>query len=168
MKNPRAECRKVRDRLLRSLLDGGNEGSLPAADRDHFRDCPACSRYREGIGARGDLFPPEPLLTPGLRRRTLERVARRLEERPSWLAPVLLPASAASVALTLILPLWLLSALLRPLVGSEWLSLGFALALYGSVGLLASGLGIAALAHRRNERPAFAPNSISFREVPRG
>ncbi len=168
MKNPPAECRSVRDRLLRSLLAGRDEGSLPAADRGHLRGCAPCSRYREGIGRREELFPPATLLTPGLRRRTLALVAARREERPFWLAPALLPASAASVAFTLFLPLWLLTALLRSLLGSEWLSLGFALALYGSVGLAASGLGLAALAHRRKERPAPAPESISFREVPRG
>jgi hypothetical protein len=162
-----AECRRIREALLDACLEGRDEGTLPGEAREHFQDCPGCARYREGVLAGSRLFPGAPLFTPALRQRTLARVADKEAERPSWLAPALVPASAAGVAFSVIAPIWLLTSLLRPFLGSEWLALGFAILVSGSAGLAATALGLAALARRREEGFPLAPVVLNFLEVPR-
>ena len=167
MKTRAAECRRVREVLLDACLEGRDEEILQGAARDHFRDCPGCARYGQGVLARGRLFPGAPLFTPALRQKTLARVADHQAERPRWLAPALVPASAAGLAFSVIAPIWLLTSLLRPFLGSEWLALGFAILVSGSAGLAATALGIAALARRREEGSPLTPAVIQFWEVPR-
>ena len=156
-KTQAAECRSAREILLDTCLEGREEGTLPGAARDHFRDCPGCARYREGVLAGSRLIPGDPLFTPALRHKTLARIAEQEAERPSWLAPALVPASAAGVTFSVIAPIWLLSFLLRPFLGSEWLAFSFAMLAFCSAGLAATALGLAELARRREEGPALVP-----------
>jgi len=159
------DCRVVRDSLLDQALAGVGEGSPPGAVKEHLRHCPGCAKYLEGLRAASGLSRPEPLYTPALRRRTLAAVAKAGAIRPLWLAPLLLPASALSVAVSVVAPVWLLTFLLRPLLGSEWLSLGFAFALTSSTGLAVAGLGLALLTWRRTASSAPAPAGALFPEV---
>jgi hypothetical protein len=115
---------------------------------EHLRICPGCSRYRNGLRAVSRLQPSDTLYSPDLRRRTLAAAERRLD-RPSWLAPLLLPASTAALAASILVPVWLLTALLRPVLGSEWVTWGFALVLSSSAGLAAAGLGLVVLIRQR-------------------
>lgn len=151
-KNNGAECRSVRNRLLDLALAPQGREPLPPFVQEHLRTCPGCARYGKGLRSASRALPPEPLYTPALRRRTLAAVERRLE-RPSWLAPLLFPASTAGLAVSMIVPVCLLSSLLRPIFGTEWMSLGFAIFLSGSAGLAATGLGFVLLIQRRKSGP---------------
>ena len=159
------ECRTFRERLLDLALERGDGRSLPEAVKEHLRTCAGCAMYLEGLRAAPRLFPEEPLYTPDLRRRTLRAVADATGAKPCRVASVLVPASALSVAMSVAAPVWLLTVLLRPLLGSEWLSLGFALALTISTGLVISGVGLSLLTQRRTPGLAPAPNGASLPEV---
>ena len=159
------DCRTVRDSLIDQALAGAGEGSPPGEVKEHLRRCPGCAKYLEGLRAASGLFRPEPLYTPALRRRTLVAVGHATPARPCWLAPLLVPASALSVAMSVVAPVWLLTLLLRPLLGSDWLSLGFAFALTSSTGLAVAGLGLALLAQRGTAGTAAAPAGALTLEV---
>jgi hypothetical protein len=165
MITPPAECRSIRDRLLALALNSGDEDSLEGTVREHIRTCPGCTKYREGLKVMPELLRATPLYTPALRRRTLAAVE---PTRPSWLAPLLLPASTASLGMTVFVPIWLLTTLLRPVFGSGWFSLGLAFVLSSSAGLAAVGLGLAVLIRRQKAGPAPAGSGALFREVSRG
>jgi hypothetical protein len=167
MKIRSAECRSVRNRLLDLALAAPLRDGLPPDPEEHFRSCPACSIYRDGL--RAIFAPPavSTLYTPELRGRTLA-AARRGLDRPSWLAPLLLPVSAISLAASLLAPIWLLTALLDPFLGSPWVSWGFSLLLTSSAGLTAAGLGLALLIRQREAGFHPATNGRSFREVLHG
>jgi hypothetical protein len=167
MKTPSAECREVRDRLLDLALAPPGREDLPRAMEAHLRICPGCRKYREGISAASRPVSPEPLFTPALRRRALAAAERELD-RPSWLAPLLVPASLAGLATSIVAPVWLFTALLRPLVGSEWASLGLSLALSSSAGLAAAALGLVVLNRRRQAGTLPATSGRHIREVFRG
>ena len=159
------ECRTLRDSLVDLALERGDERSLPEAVKEHLRTCAGCAKYLEGLRAAYGLFREEPLYTPALRRRTLNAVADATAVRPCRLAPLIVPASALSVAMSVAAPVWLLTLLLRPLLGSEWLSLGFALVVTVSTGLVISAVGLTLLAQRRTPGLAPAPNGASLPEV---
>jgi hypothetical protein len=162
---PTVECRSVRESLLDFALARGDARSLSRDLSEHLGRCPGCAKYLEGLRAAPGLFQEEPLYTPALRRRTLNAVADATAARPCRLAPLVVPASALSVAMSVAAPVWLLTLLVRPLLGSEWLSLGFALALTISTGLVISGVGLSLLTQRRMPGLAPAPNGALFTEV---
>jgi hypothetical protein len=172
MQKPSAECRDVRNRLLDLALAsrqraGGATGSrepLPPEAEDHLMTCPACRRYREGLSAASWGGSTEPLYTPALRRRTLAAAERELE-RPAWLAPLLVPASLAAIATSLLAPIWLLAALLRPVLGSEGAALGLSLAFSLSAGLAAILFGLVVLERCRRENTIAATSGRFIREV---
>jgi hypothetical protein len=164
---PSAECRRVRDRLLDFAVAPSGEWDLPRDMEKHLRICPGCRRYGEGLGAASRLLFPEPLLTPALRRRALAAAGRELD-RPTWLAALLVPASLTALATSVVAPVWILTALLRPLLGSEWASLGLSLALSSSAGLAALSLGLVMLTRRRRPGTLPANSGRHIREVFRG
>ena len=162
---PNDDCRSVRESLLDLAIARGEAQKLSRDLSEHLGRCPGCAKYLEGLRAAPGLFPEEPLYTPALRRRTLTAVADATAVRPCRLTTLLVPASALSVAMSVAAPIWLLTLLLRPLLGSEWLSLGFALAATFSTGLVISGLGLALLLQRRAAGPAPVPSFANFPEV---
>jgi hypothetical protein len=162
---PKDDCRSVRESLLEFALTRGDAPGLSHDLSEHLGRCPGCAKYLEGLRAASGLFPEEPLYTPDLRRRTLRAVADATAVRPCRLTTLLIPASALSVTMSVAVPVWLLTVLLRPLLGSEWLSLGFALALTVSTGLVISAVGLTLLAQRRTPGLAPAPNGASLPEV---
>jgi len=162
---PTDDCRTIRGSLLDLALTRGEEQTLSGPVKEHLRRCPGCAKYLEGLRAAPGPFPQGPLYTPALRRRTLAAVRDATPAGPCWLAPLLVPASALSVALSVVAPVWVLTLLLRPLLGSDWLSLGFALAVTFSTGLAVAGLGLALLTQRRTAGPTPAPSGALFLEV---
>ncbi len=159
------DCRTVRDSLLDQALRGFGEGEPPGAVSEHLQHCPGCARYLQGLRAAPGLFRTEPLYTPALRRRTLTAVAEARAVRPCWLAPLLVPASALSVAVSVVVPIWLLTLLLRPFLGSDWLSLVFVFALTSSVGVAVAGLGLTLINQQRTEGSVPAPAGALSLEV---
>ena len=95
----------------------------------------------------------------------LAAVARTGAVRPCWLAPLLLPASALSVAVSVVVPVWILTLVLRSFLGSDWLSLAFSLLLTSSACLASGGLTLALLARQRAGSPAPAPSGALFLET---
>ena len=160
-----ADCRTIREGLLDLALARGDERSLPDAAKEHLRRCPGCAKYLEGLRAAPGLFPREPLYTPALRRRTLAAVADATAARPCRLATLLVPASALSVAMSVVAPVWILTLVLRSFLGSDWLSLGFAFLLTSSAGLASGGLTLALLARQRAGSPAPAPSGAFLLET---
>lgn len=159
------DCRAVRDSLLDRGLAGGDGPGLTGSAGEHLRRCPGCARYLEGLRAASGRSRPEPLYTPALRRRTLAAVARTDAVRPCWLAPLLVPASALSVAVSVVVPVWILTLVLRSFLGSDWLSLGFAFLLTSSACLASGGLTVALLARQRAGSPAPAPSGAFLLET---
>ena len=162
-----AECRPVRDRLLERMLAGNGTELPPGAEAEHLGTCPGCRRYLEGLGMARHPASGAPLYTPGLRRRTLAAVADSRRRAPAWLAPLLVPASAASVALSIVAPVWLLDHLLRPWFASSWPSLGLALLICGSAALVTWGSALALWKVRFGSGAALRAAVGPFREVPR-
>jgi hypothetical protein len=161
-----AGCRSIRESLL-DLALALEEGNPTLAMEEHLRSCPGCSRYRDGLRVAARLQTPDALYTPELRLRTLA-AAERCLDRPSWLAPLLLPASTAALAVSSFAPVWLLTALVRPMLGSEWASWGFALLLSSSAGLTAAGLGLVVLIRQREAGSDPAVSGHFPLEVSRG
>jgi len=162
MQKSPVECRDVRNHLLDLTL--ASRQPLPPAAEDHLMTCAACRRYQEGLAAASWRGSAEPLYTTGLRRRALAAGERELD-RPAWLAPLLVSASLAAITTSLFAPIWLLAALLRPVLGSEGAALGLSLAFSLSAGLAAIVFGLVVLLQRRREG-AFAATSDGFiREV---
>jgi predicted anti-sigma-YlaC factor YlaD len=161
------ECRLVRNRMLEFTIACTRRQGFHREVEEHLRKCPGCRSYSEGIGAAFGRPSPGPLVTPALRRRTLAAVDRE-RGRPTWLAPLLLPASLAGMLTSVLAPVWLLSVLLRPLCPSEWVSLGLSLFLSTSAGLGAVGLGLGVLARRRRAGHDPAASGRLILEVFRG
>jgi len=159
------DCRIVRKSLIDLALRDTGEGEPAGEVKEHLRRCSRCARYLEGLRAAPGLFPPGPLYTPALRRRTLSAVAGARAVRPCWLTPLLVPASALSVAVSVVVPIWFLTLLLRPIVGSEWLSLALAFALTSSAGVAVAGLGLTLINQQRAEGSAPAPAGALSLEV---
>ena len=150
---PEGPCREVRVRLVDRALEGPAGGDPPPLDAEHLRACGACGRYAAGLRAAAAARASGPLYTPALRRRTLAALAAAGERDPRALAPLLLPAAAASLAASFAVPVWITSRLLSPLLPSAWMSLGLAVVVCTSSGLAAVGPGLLALLRLRGGAP---------------
>jgi hypothetical protein len=145
-----ADCHQTRQALRDVALAAGPAGDLPPTDAEHLRSCPACEDYRSRLASVPGLFAGGPLYSVSLRRRTLAAVALADEAPATGLLPLLFPAAVASVAASLVGPVWVVTRLLEPLVASPWMGLGIAVLLCTSLGLAALGPGLIVLMKLRD------------------
>jgi predicted anti-sigma-YlaC factor YlaD len=144
------DCHSTRQALLDLALAGLVAGDPPRTAAEHLRTCTACEDYRRGLASAPALLADGPLYSASLRRRTLAAIAAADEERATGLLPLLVPAAVASVAASLIGPVWVVTRLVEPLVMSSWMALGIAVLFCTSFGLAALGPGLIALMRLRD------------------
>jgi hypothetical protein len=145
------DCQSTRQALRDLTLAGRTAGDPPQTAAEHLRTCTACEDYRRGLSSAPAVFADgRPLYSAWLRRRTLAAVAAADEERATGLLPLLVPAAVASVAASLIGPVWVVTRLVEPLIESSWVALGIAVLLCSSFGLAALVPGLIALMKQRD------------------
>lgn len=168
MKELSPQCRAAREALLEEQITGSDKERLSTSARSHFEVCSACSRFYEAVVSAVHPAPPDRLYTPALRQRTLAGVEEARHAPPRWLAPLLVPAAAVSLVLSIAAPVWILSGLFEPFLGSGWTSAGIALAISTSTGLVTASLGLGLLTHLKSREIVASPSGSFLREVNHG
>lgn len=136
-------CRKERELLLETFLSGQE---LPAGLRRHLEQCASCRRYLHALGAVREGLAQPPLYSSALRERTLRRLAvPKPDTGLKWL-PLVVPAALTSLALSLLVPGWVLSRWLLGWTESPAMAYGAgfgALMLVGTAGTVIAAIALA-------------------------
>lgn len=146
-----SECHEAQHELGAALLD---DREAAEDTRVHLATCSACRDVQCSLDALQALAATPPLLTGELHRRTLARIAERADRRRAAGIAIAVPLATFSVALSLLLPLWLMSHALLPAVGSRLLAATGAAALLALAGLASGAWWL--LEARSNEDAAMA------------
>lgn len=159
------DCAAARQALLELAVAGRLERQRPwrglqSAAVEHMASCSQCDRYAGGLLEASRLLASGSLYSRALRARTIAAVASDREAPAGRLVAVLLPSAVASLALSVVVPVWLLAWLLGAVVPSGWLSLTGAVVLCASLSLAAAGSGVAALVTPRGGHPGAARLSV--------
>ncbi len=159
------DCAAARQALLDLAVAGRLAGRRPwralrSAAAEHLGSCSRCDRYAGGLLEAPRLLAPGSLYSRALRARTIAAITSDREAPAGRLVAVLLPSAVASLALSAVVPVWLLAWLLGAVVPSWWLSLTGAVILCASLGLAAAGSGVAALVTLRGGHPGAARHSV--------
>jgi hypothetical protein len=153
-------CAAARDVLIEVALHGRTDTIMAPAAKEHIDRCAACRSYARGLSVIRPAFAAgPPLYTPTLRRRTLAAVAGAGARTPiGTLLAALVPAAAAGIVVSFVLPVWLSGRLLAALLPTGRLPALAALLVCTLGGLLAAASGVAAFIALRTGGPAAAPH----------
>jgi len=136
-------CESWRRQLIELLLES-NPVAGPLAD--HLAACSSCRSFWATLrGVRPALAGLPDLYTPGLRYRTLERLAGEAEPLDRGFRRLLIPVSILSLLYWFAIPLMLMTWLFDYWLARPWFSLLFSTFLLTSLGFLVGCLAILAL-----------------------
>jgi hypothetical protein len=156
------DCPACQAELLAEILKGHPAGAAPAAWRAHLDGCPACRRYAEGLRLGPSLFPAPGLYSPELRRRVLAATAAAPEPLGAGRLLLLLGAALSGFAVSVALPVWLLSRLFGLVCPTGLCALSGAAAVFLLLGIAACG-AIAVPALKRNDTGKAAASWMIWR-----
>ena len=158
-------CRNVRQQMVEALLVSVAAGQLPPTLADHVAACLECAAHWRRLLAASRLFAPERAYSPGLRARTLARVAgdreRALAGPWLWLTPAALVSMIAAYGA----PAWVLSGALAAVLPSPALGIAAALLVTASLFvLLPAGLAVSLVVRtpKLNGLPQFEKKGVQL------
>ncbi len=159
------DCAAARQALLDLAVAGRLERQRPwrnlqSGAAEHLASCIRCDQYADGLVEAPKIFASGSFYSRALRARTIAAVTSDWEAPAGRLVAVLLPSALASLALSLVVPVWFMAWLLGTVVPSWRLSLTGAVVLCASLGLAAASSAVAALVTLRSGHPDVARHSV--------
>ncbi len=137
-------CEHFREQLIELLAE--NKAQPPDTTvADHLAACSNCRSFWATVNGLQAGFAVPDLYTPGLKYRTLMRIATEAESVDKRFLGLVVPASFVSLLLWFAIPLLLLERVLDYWLGQPWFSLMLSLLLVTSLGFLVSFLALVTL-----------------------
>ncbi|RPJ57447.1 MAG: hypothetical protein EHM23_20550 [Acidobacteria bacterium] len=137
-------CKHYREQLIERLLESE---PAPGPLADHLAACPACRSFWDALTGVQPAFPQADLYTPGLKYRTLKRLAGEVEQRDTGFLALLIPVSFLSLLVWFAIPLVLFTWLFDYWLSRTWFSLLLSTLLLTTLGFVIGSLAFVWLIH---------------------